>query len=174
MLLVGQLVFLLQIITETSYSFGAVFFLQYCNNTLLAGVLIFLGRGWWCVILMSSTHIMRWEIIAGWFVIRCLAGQYVVWYKTPDASDYYNKDEASFVLTNRLFRRFFLGWFIVCQMIIKKVVLITKPEIICLHIFILLIFCILCIAGSSLQSKLYDEYFLFSFFPVIWWWPASF
>lgn len=46
MLLVGQLVFLLQIITETSYSFGAVFFLQYCDNTLLAGVLIFLGRGW--------------------------------------------------------------------------------------------------------------------------------
>ncbi|MEN1933312.1 hypothetical protein P4909_14880 [Escherichia coli] len=45
MLLVGQLVFLLQIITETSYSFGAVFFLQYCDNTLLAGVLIFLGRG---------------------------------------------------------------------------------------------------------------------------------
>ncbi|EFE7960471.1 TPA: hypothetical protein GF727_25730 [Escherichia coli] len=67
-------------------------------------------------------------------------------------------------MTNRLFRRFFLGWFIVCQMIIKKVVLITKSEIICLHIFILLI---LCIAGSSLQSKLYDEYFLFSFFPVI-------
>ncbi|EEV9044975.1 hypothetical protein EHC17_05645 [Escherichia coli] len=70
-------------------------------------------------------------------------------------------------MTNRLFRRFFLGWFIVCQMIIKKVVLITKSEIICLHIFILLIFCILCIAGSSQQSKLYDEYFLFSFFPVI-------
>ncbi len=45
MLLVGQLVFLLQIITETSYNFGAVFFLQYCDNTLLAGVLIFLGRG---------------------------------------------------------------------------------------------------------------------------------
>ena len=45
MLLVGQLVFLLQIITETSCSFGAVFFLQYCDNTLLAGVLIFLGRG---------------------------------------------------------------------------------------------------------------------------------
>lgn len=45
MLLVGQLVFLLQIITETSYSFGAVFFLQYCDNTLLAGVLTFLGRG---------------------------------------------------------------------------------------------------------------------------------
>ncbi len=45
MLLVGQLVFLLQIITETSYSIGAVFFLQYCDNTLLAGVLIFLGRG---------------------------------------------------------------------------------------------------------------------------------
>ncbi len=45
MLLIGQLVFLLQIITETSYSFGAVFFLQYCDNTLLAGVLIFLGRG---------------------------------------------------------------------------------------------------------------------------------
>ncbi|MCV5306905.1 hypothetical protein OFC24_28210, partial [Escherichia coli] len=51
-----------------------------------------------------------------------------------------------------------------CQMIIKKVVLITKSEIICLHIFILLIFCILCIAGSSLQSKLYDEYFFFPFF----------
>ncbi|RZW33016.1 hypothetical protein EXX78_00330 [Escherichia coli] len=48
-------------------------------------------------------------------------------------------------------------------MIIKKVVLITKSEIICLHIFILLIFCILCIAGSSLQSKLYDEYFFFPF-----------
>lgn len=111
-----------------------------------------------------NSYKMRWEIIAGWFVIRCLAGQYVVWYKTPDASDYYNKDEASFVLTNRLFRRFFLGWFIVCQMIIKKVVLITKSEIICLHIFILLIFCILCIAGSSLQSKLYDEYFFFPFF----------